>query len=321
MTYKPFQNISIDSVALVAIVALLFLYITTPYIPSLFNNTERTQSASVLESTVNTLEYATLDLSKSDTSISAQAVYVYDLKEGRVIYEKNAHAQLPLASLAKLMTAFVADNTLSGNATLSIPQKALDEEGDSGLIYNEKWNLEELLNFTLITSSNDGAEALAISAGKELPNNDERYTSFVSSMNNYAQTLGLTQTYFLNPTGLDVSTTQSGAYGSARDIAMLLSYILKTNPSLLEKTRYAVAITDSYNHEHSAENTNIIVSNIPGLIASKTGFTDLAGGNLAIVFDANIGHPIVIVLLGSTKDDRFVDMLSLVEKTRDFVNR
>jgi D-alanyl-D-alanine carboxypeptidase len=66
---------------------------------------------------------------------------------------------------------------------------------------------------------------------------------------------------------------------------------------------------------YSAENTNVVIDKIPNLIASKTGYTDLAGGNLVIAFDAGLNHPIIISVLGSTEKGRFSDVLQLVQAT------
>ncbi len=101
---------------------------------------------------------------------------------------------------------------------------------------------------------------------------------------------------------------------------MLTAYLLRTKPELLAKTKDLVVSTDSLNASHIAENTNALVGMIPGLIASKTGYTDLAGGNLVIAFDAGIGHPAVVVVLGSTKDERFSDAIYLSEIAREVIN-
>jgi D-alanyl-D-alanine carboxypeptidase len=61
-----------------------------------------------------------------------------------------------------------------------------------------------------------------------------------------------------------------------------------------------------------AENTNIIAKTVPGLLASKTGYTDLAGGNLAIAFDAGLAHPVIVVVLGSSQEGRFTDVEKLI---------
>jgi D-alanyl-D-alanine carboxypeptidase (penicillin-binding protein 5/6) len=122
---------------------------------------------------------------------------------------------------------------------------------------------------------------------------------------------------FTNATGLDVEgETLGGAYGSAHDVAMLLAYILKHHPDLIAATREPrLSVTALGGITHHIENTNVIAEDIPWLIGSKTGFTDLAGGNLAIVFDVGFSHPVVAVVLGSTKEERFSDIQEVVSTT------
>ena len=81
----------------------------------------------------------------------------------------------------------------------------------------------------------------------------------------------------------------------------------------MDLTRYSSFIFAALsNIRHSVRNTNDSVNNIPGLIASKTGYTELAGGNLVFAFDAGINHPIIVSILGSTQEGRFVDAEKLV---------
>ncbi len=70
---------------------------------------------------------------------------------------------------------------------------------------------------------------------------------------------------------------------------------------------------------HDAINTNDIVSRIPNLIGSKTGYTDLAGGNLTVAFDAGFDRPIIITVLGSSREERFTDVLKLVNAVQEAV--
>jgi len=244
--------------------------------------------------------------------LTAKAVIVYDAKEQAVLFEKNAQTQLPLASLTKAMLALVAVETLLDDALIPITPEALAAEGDTGFGPGEEWALQNLIDATLIPSSNDGAYALAIASGNgSVPRT-------VSLMNKRARELGLSNTYFLNPTGLDESASMAGAYGSAHDIALLLSYLALTEPAVLDgTTRDGMLLTSENGIEHTAVNTNEALGQIPGLIGGKTGYTDLAGGNLAVVFDAGLGHPIVVVVLGSTQEGRFEDVRMLVRATRE----
>ncbi|MDD2935449.1 MAG: hypothetical protein PHX25_03165, partial [Candidatus Pacebacteria bacterium] len=135
---------------------------------------------------------------------------------------------------------------------------------------------------------------------------------FIDEMNKKAEEIGLAQTFFLNESGLDESELTSGAYGSAKDMAFLMNHIIKNNYKLIEATKYPVLRISSDNKNYLFENTNEIVESIPGIIGSKTGYTDLAGGNLTIAFDVGIGHPIIVSVLGSSKEGRFEDVLKLV---------
>ncbi len=255
-------------------------------------------------------------------NLVAKAVYVYDVNAKKVIFEKNSDSQLPLASLTKLMTAITAMDMLPNDSKITIKKEFLAEEGDTGLLANESWKLKDLLDFSLVASSNDGARSIASVIGAfdlKTDDYDLGRKDFIEKMNIKAKELGLTQTYFINESGLDVNTSTSGGYGSAQDVGNLLKYILVTNQDILEATKYKNFSVDSDTTEHMAKNTNSSVSNIPGLLASKTGYTDLAGGNLAVAFDPSVGKPIVIVVLGSTINGRFSDVKSLVDASLEYV--
>jgi D-alanyl-D-alanine carboxypeptidase len=122
------------------------------------------------------------------------------------------------------------------------------------------------------------------------------------------------KTYFLNESGLDVTERISGGYGSARDMVKLLEYAHKNHLEILKDTQEDEAFFSSINFgEHKVSNTNKIARKIPLLLFSKTGFTDLAGGNLALVFEKEPGYPIAVVVMGSpTQEDRFADAEKLI---------
>lgn len=241
--------------------------------------------------------------------VTAEAAIVYDIKNDEILYRKNMHKQVPLASVTKVMTAIVAQEQFSEDDKITVTLDAIEQEGDSGLFANEAWYAKHLAQLVLISSSNDGAKALSQALST-------RGENFVDVMNAKAQELGLTQTYFLNESGLDVSETVSGGYGSAYDTAQLLGYALSHHYELFVPTQYEEATFYSLNYgEHRLSNTNKDVRSIPSLLVSKTGFTDLAGGNLGIVFEKEPNHPIAVVVLGSTQDDRFTDVEKLVWET------
>jgi D-alanyl-D-alanine carboxypeptidase len=118
---------------------------------------------------------------------------------------------------------------------------------------------------------------------------------------------------------LDLDSGGSGGFSSSKDTANLISYILKNNMSLLSATAAPESkITSESNIVHVAKNTNQLSEKIPSLIASKTGFTDLAGGNLAISFEVGPSKPVIAVIMGSSIDGRFTDMEKVVNSTLQY---
>ncbi len=255
-----------------------------------------------------------------DVRLKAKSAVVWDVAGQRMLFNKNGDEVLPLASVTKLMTALVAYNLMDPDDVITISQDALKVEGDSGFVDGEVFTMQDLADITLITSSNDGATALGASVASAMNTTYDAESVFVEAMNIKAQELGLSSTHFKNSTGLDVSPSQAGAYGSARDMALLMEHIILTVPDAVALT--SLELTQINNKEgeyHLAENTNEVVSEIDGLIASKTGYTVLAGGNLVVAFNAGLNRPIIISVLGSTYYDRFNDTLELVRRTQEYL--
>ena len=252
--------------------------------------------------------------------LDSRAVMVWDVSKGEEIYSRNAEAQLPLASLTKVMMAVTALSLVSEETTITIQNEDLLEEGDSGLKLKENWTLGDLIDFILIVSSNDGAMAVANTISSQIK---EGGTSedFVEMMNRKASEIGLSQTYFTSPSGLDNKNIIAGGVGSVRDMVILFEYTMKNFPHSMEVTTYPsleVISLDSF--KHKARNTNDLVGKLPGLTASKTGFTDLAGGNLVVAFEPEPGRTIVLAVLGSTQEGRFSDIEKLYLTTLDYLN-
>ncbi|MBC8465223.1 MAG: D-alanyl-D-alanine carboxypeptidase [Parcubacteria group bacterium] len=241
-------------------------------------------------------------------SLRAESVYVYDTMSGTELFSKEPYTQLPLASLTKVMTALIVRERIPEDARIVIQESDLSPEGDSGLFRGESFSRDDLIDLMLAISSNDAARALARkTAGEE--------GLFVIHMNKKAHELGMAQTFFLNESGLDENMNMSGAYGSARDMSILFEYVLKTYPNMLEATAHPESPIASSDMLHTAANTNIIAQDIPGLVAGKTGYTDLAGGNLVVVFEVEPMHKIIVVVLGSSVEERFVDVEKLIDAT------
>ncbi len=242
--------------------------------------------------------------------LEGRSAYVFDIQQNKVLFKKNEFVQLPLASLTKLMTALVATEMYPSDLHVTIKKEFLSTEGDSGLLVGETWKLKDLLDFSLVVSSNDGIRAVASIKSRE---------DFISKMNARAKELGLKQTYFVNENGLDDGES-SGGYGSAIDVEKMMQYILENQPEIIEATKYQTINIKSGSKIHTAKNTDIVLNQIPNLIASKTGYTDMAGGNLVVAFDASIGRPIIVVVLGSSEQGRFSDVEKLVGASLEYIS-
>lgn len=256
--------------------------------------------------------------------VQASSYVVFDIGSQKIIAEKDAQTPRPLASLTKIMSAFVAREMLPKETEVRILKEFLVEEGDSGLRDGEVFKLSDLLDLSLIVSSNDGARSLASVAGAfKLRTVDYSVgrSEFIKEMNTKAVALGFSTLAFTNETGLDNADGSTGGYGSALDVAHLFAHVLKQYPELLEATRNEKETIRSAQFSHEVINTNSSLSEIPNVIASKTGFTNMAGGNLAIVFDAGFGNPIAIVVLGSTTEGRFSDVVALASSTLQYIKQ
>jgi D-alanyl-D-alanine carboxypeptidase (penicillin-binding protein 5/6) len=244
------------------------------------------------------------------TPITAKAAIVLDLTDGQVLYAKDADAQLPLASLTKLLTMYAAFQTLAPSSPITIPADVVGLSAPHAFSPGQVFALDDLARVTLTGSLNDGASAIAEATAEHM------HETTVSLLGGAAAALGLDQTYAVNGNGLDVSATVSGGYGSARDVARLAGALAAEAPAVVAATTHATASAVSEGGTLvTVKNTDPMVDTIPGLILSKTGYTDLADGNLALVFDAGLGHPVAVVVLGSTRESRFTDGVALVDAT------
>ncbi|KKW35898.1 hypothetical protein A2852_02360 [Candidatus Adlerbacteria bacterium RIFCSPHIGHO2_01_FULL_54_23] len=239
-------------------------------------------------------------------NIEARAALVYDPASGRVLYQKNAIESLPLASLAKLMTAQAVLAAYPENAYFPITRENLRPEGDSGLRPGERLTLTELIDLALVASSNDAAAAAAAA-----------FDEPAVELNKTAERLALTKTHFLNPTGLDIDGDSAGARGSAYDMARLAAAFYKKYPTYFEQTARGSVTVQAAGHTIVEDATTAPLQNIPGFVGAKTGYTELAGGNLVAIVDMEIGRPVVAVVLGSSREGRFKDIKTLITAARN----
>jgi D-alanyl-D-alanine carboxypeptidase len=244
----------------------------------------------------------------STVDLEAHAYIVYDIKAQKILAERQAYAPRPLASLTKLMTALVAIEQADLDTTITLSKEAIAETGDDGLLTGEAWRLDDLIQYMLITSSNDASFEIAETVAHDTDD-------FVDKMNRRAKELGFDTLVFRNPSGLDIEGPTPSAFGSAYDIARLMSFTLHEYPSIFLASSYDnVEYRSLVNESHVAENTNVRVAQLPALVVSKTGYTIATGGNLSFIFEAGPARPLAVVILGSTFEGRFDDAEKITNK-------
>lgn len=245
-------------------------------------------------------------------ALGAKSFAIFDIDKNEFLYKKNAEEVMPLASLAKVMSAIVILEKVPADHIFTIEKESLSQTGDNGLLLGEKWTRDDLLKFMLIDSSNDAVHQMAKETGKIIdPTAVDPVAVFVGALNARAKDFGYKSMLFYNESGLDVTDNQNGAYANARDISRLFGYAVKTYPDIFSITSHKTVTINSLDKEHVTLNTNPIVEEIPGVISSKTGFTNISGGNLMVALPNKDGDKMVVTVMGSTFDDRFSDVKSL----------
>jgi D-alanyl-D-alanine carboxypeptidase len=241
-------------------------------------------------------------LAVGSTAIAAPSVggraYLVVSANGDTLLQRNADEQVPIASITKLMTVLVTLEHAKLDDVVTIGQQAA-EVGESSIYLQDgdRLTVRELIEAALIQSANDAAVALAQYVGNgSIP-------AFVAMMNEKARQLGLTETHFANPDGLDAA----GHYSSARDVTKL-AQILMHDPFVRSIVRLRVAhITGRTLHTW-----NDLLATFPGVIGVKTGHTDKAGWS-EVAAARGRGVTIYATLLGEpSRSVRNADLAQLL---------
>lgn len=235
-------------------------------------------------------------------NISAKSALVYDLKENKVLFEKNSKTKLPIASLTKVMTAIVSLENPKKNNKYLVKKSDLVGENSMGLTEDEELAMEELLYGLILQSGNDAAEVLA-------SNYSNGRQKFIEAMNRKTQTLGLSDTEFTNPSGLEGDGNQ---HSTAYDLLVITKYALE-NFSLFQKVistiDYYIPKTEKHKAYYLSNETNLLTS-YPGVKGVKDGYTPEAGLCLITYLDYK-DHKIVGIILGS--NNRRQEMKDLLD--------
>ena len=205
---------------------------------------------------------------KNAPSVSAQSAYVIEADRLETVFEKNADLRLPMASTTKIMTALVAIENCDTESIVKVPSEAVGIEGSSAYLReNDSVKMIDLLYSVMLESANDSAAALAVTVGGSIE-------GFADLMNEKAKNLGLQNTHFTNPHGLD----DPEHYTTARDLAKLTVAALNNDAFLKIVSTYSAELfTDSDGIARRAINHNKLLKSLDGAIGVKTGFTKKSG--------------------------------------------
>ncbi len=229
-----------------------------------------------------------------ETYVRAKAAVAVDVDSEKILYNQNADKRLPIASLTKLMTALIVIDKIPN---LKSEVVIIDQEvchtptsiigcPSSGYCFSdtlsvgEKVYAQDLLEAMLSNSANDAAVAL----GKHIAGSQ---TSFAKLMNKKAKEIGLKNTHFCNPSGLDDDNHPEDCYSSAEDVAKMVVYALKNDkykklwPIFKVKERWFNSVDGQKKHRYAS--TNILLDTMPNCEGAKTGFTYEAGKTLMMI--------------------------------------
>lgn len=268
-----------------------------------FPNFLKPTDSQVLGVATTTIEYPVLVEAKELPPVTARSILIADITNHKVLKEINANAKLAPASTTKLVTTLVALDLYDLNDKVIIPEFCTQIEGQkSGFYANDMFSTEDLIYSLLVNSGADAACSLSV--GKV------SYEEFVDLMNKKAKALGMYNTHFSNPVGLD---SQNGdQYSTAIDLykaALVVrdNEFLKNVISTREKT-----IKGAEGFEIDLYTTNELLWTLPGSVGIKTGKTEAAGEVLIYEYNKD-SRDLMIIVMGS--EDRFLDTTKLLNWT------
>lgn len=226
--------------------------------------------------------------------ITAKAAFFIETHSGRVLYQKDIHERLPIASLTKIMTAITALETAKLSDVYTVSDTAANMEPDHmGLLPGEKLTLRELLDGVFLESANDAAEVIAEGSG----NRDE----FINLMNEKAGQIGMNDTKFINPTGLDEDGKDQ--YSSAYDVVLMARYAETHFPFLVDITSQPemdLPATPTHREYYLISGISLVTT-YPGVVGFKIGYTPSAGLTIVTLARKNNDEVLGVVL---NSDDR-----------------
>ncbi len=268
------------------------------------NNETRSGSGQAFLLPVSETSYLPVrDFNVPELTLEAKAAILFDVRSGRSLYSKNPNQRLPIASITKLMSALVILDNLNLNDIFTVLAEDINVDGKGADFYkNEQLRGADLFKIMLIKSSNDAALVFATAAQKA-------GIDFVAKMNEKAQAIGMANTRFADPAGLNDQDT----FSTASDLVKLVRYAARYDLiSQTLRTKSVIVTSIDGKAVHNLVNTNQLLGQIPDVIMGKTGYTDNALGTMALEVGINEGRDTIIsVILGAK--DRFAETEELIQ--------
>lgn len=242
------------------------------------------------------------DVNNGAPDITAQSAYFIDLESGEVLYEKDPFTKRHIASLTKIMTVIVTLNHRSLEDSMKVSSAAASVDPDKMyLTPGDTLTVKELLDGIFLVSANDAAEVLA-------QNTTGDRGQFIQMMNQEALDLGMQNTHFINPSGLEEDDshgppgTEIDQHSTAYDVSLMARYAITKWPFLTDiSSQPEIDLPATLTHEAFYLQTGInLVATYPGVLGFKIGFTPQAG--LCIVtYAKREGKEVLGVILNSTQ--------------------
>ena len=234
--------------------------------------------------------------------ITSRIALIYDRASGKILYEKNGNKQTPMASTTKIMTAIVVLENANLSDEVTIDSKAAGIGGSRlGLKKNDKITVNDLLYGLMLRSGNDAAVALATHVGGSVE-------GFAELMNKKAEELGLVNSHFVVPHGLD----NDGHYTTALELAKMADYALGID-KFKEIVGCKTATIYINGYAKTINNTNQLLGSVSGVYGVKTGFTNGAGRCLVTACKRDDLDIITVIIGADTNEIRSDDTIKLIQ--------
>jgi D-alanyl-D-alanine carboxypeptidase (penicillin-binding protein 5/6) len=261
----------------------------------------RRAAAALVSALALVLALAAHPASAEPPAVRAPAAILVEPATGDVVFQRDARAERPIASTTKLMTALLAlERAKLGDVVTTVRYRALPVESVIGLRAGERMTVADLLRGLLLASANDAAATIAARVGGSR-------RRFVRLMNVRARELGLRETHYANPIGLD----EAGNHSSAEDLVKL-TLILRRNEFFRRVTNLPSTTLRTGSRTRTITNRNLLVRNVPVVNGVKTGHTSTAGYVLVGSATRN-GVTVVSAVLGDPSESaRDADSLALL---------